>query len=395
MADNFEDDKDNKGKKKDSADFAQIMNVVNDIKGHVKSLNPVTFSTLRSTLADVFASHPEVAEFANIKEIFEQLELALKEEQQRVQAVIAGLINDENKAAEAKRLEEGAAEKLREEIERRAEVAGVYKAFDSFYPEVLNTQRKDNENLHEVFKATKAGRPLTEAEKEEFKKKPGQIAKEKAHSQHMELTKEVAEKEHKYHSENLEKVNKEIADRQPHEHQEIAHLVQKKDYHEKGLSEAEKKKEQYEVFHNERKQHAHNICVAVKLAKEKGINEDILQDFAVGFHEMHGVSHEKMAKELNKKEQYQQAFITLPSSRDQNQLSSESAAILHIQQGLEKKQITPDSDQKANQIKERGDNLKENLGRGKDQKPPLQKTGSITPDPTPVKDQVTGKRGRW
>ncbi|WP_250311077.1 hypothetical protein [Rickettsia endosymbiont of Oedothorax gibbosus] len=391
MADDFEDDKDNKGKKKDSADFAQIMNVVNDIKGHVKSLTPVTFATLRSTLADVFASHPEVAEFANIKEIFEQLELALKEEQQRVQAVIAGLINDENKAAEAKRLEEGAAEKLREEIERRAEVAGVYKTFDSFYPEVLNTQRKDNENLHEVFKATKAGRPLTEAEKEEFKKKPGQIAKEKAHSQHMELTKEVAEKEHKYHSENLEKVNKEIADQQPHEHQEIAHLVQKKDYHEKGLSEAEKKKEQYEVFHNERKQYAHNICVAEKLAKEKGCNEDILQMFVAEFQEVNGFTPKNMMKGLSTEEKQEEEFILLPPSKFQ-------AANLS-QQKLDTTQIVPNHDEKISKQMRHGNNIRQILDVNKDIKMQLQEGGAAkSPTPTPcilkAKDPNKGRGGR-
>ncbi len=70
--------------------------------------------------------------------------------------------------------------KEQEKIDREHKVQGIYKAFDSFYDDSLNRQRKDNESLHEIFEATKAGRKLTEEEKQKFSKTPEQIKEENA-----------------------------------------------------------------------------------------------------------------------------------------------------------------------------------------------------------------------
>ncbi|WP_425363886.1 hypothetical protein [Candidatus Tisiphia endosymbiont of Hybos culiciformis] len=250
MADDFDN---GKGKKKDSVDFAQIMNVVNDIKSHVKSLNPVTFESLRATLANVLDAHPEVAEFANIKEIFEQLELALKEEEQRVKAVIASLVNDENKAAEVKRLEEEAAEKAREEIERRAEVAGVYKAFDSFHKDFLDQQKEENKHLDDALKAIEEGRDIDEETKKKLTKTPEQIEEEKRLWQNIEQTYKTATDDEKRCIAEIQRIKKleEKVAHLPKNHPERVFLANERNGFEQIQGSAKTKKaecvEHYEV----------------------------------------------------------------------------------------------------------------------------------------------------
>jgi intracellular sulfur oxidation DsrE/DsrF family protein len=73
--------------------------------------------------------------------------------------------------------------KEQEKIDREYKVQGIYKAEDS-----LNRQRKDNESLHEIFEAIKAGRKFTEEEKQKFSKTPEQIKEENARSKHLTIS---------------------------------------------------------------------------------------------------------------------------------------------------------------------------------------------------------------
>ncbi len=398
MADNFEDDK---GQKKDSADFAQIMNVVNDIKGRVKDLNPVTFESLKSMLANVLDAHPEVAEFANIKEMFEQLELTLKEEEQRVKSAIVALINEENRAAEVKRIEEeaaAAAEKLREEIERRAEVAGVYKAFDSFHKDYLKEQQEESKHLDNAIKAIEEGREIDAETKKKLTKTPAQIEEEKRRWQHIKQTDKTAEEETKLHSaeiQNIKKLEEKVA-HLPANHPERVSLANTRKYHEHHHGLAEVKKAECAEHYKEMEKEAKKICHGMELAK--GCNKDILQKRAAVFHKLHGVVPEELVKEANKEIASKKSLS--PSLGD----GSLSPAI-SLQQSSDKQQVIPNSNEKEpiSKVTEQVEQIKEKLGYG--QKQPIvgktatgEKNGTITPNETPnakALDPKKGRAGRW
>ncbi|BFD45523.1 MAG: hypothetical protein DMENIID0002_01690 [Rickettsia endosymbiont of Sergentomyia squamirostris] len=363
-------------------------------KEYEKLEGRVRNATSRTQLASI------IADAANLALIASQYGIDLGGVLELIATAVSKTVHYETEQTQSKDSNEGViSAEEQERIDREQIVQGIYKGFDAFYNDSLNRQRKDNKNLHEVYEATKAGRELTEEEKKKYKKTPEEIAEEKARSQHMELTKKEAEKEKERHANAIKKI--EEREKQlvhlPEEHPERLVLANQKQHHEHHHGLANEKLEQYDVYHTERKQHAHNICIATKLAKEKGINEDFFKDQAAIFNEMHGAAPEKVAKELTTKEQ--QAFITLPLSRDGSPPSASPAALLSSQK-LEPKQIIPDPDKETSKIEERVCNLKKRLGGENEQKTPSDT--NIKPDPTPpnlkesnkVKGQGTGRAGR-
>ncbi|WP_341757009.1 MULTISPECIES: hypothetical protein [unclassified Candidatus Tisiphia] len=391
MADDFDDGKG----RKDMADFAQIMNVVNDIKGRVKDLNPVTFEALRAALANVLDAHPEVAEFANIKEIFEQLELALKEEQ-RVKAVIAALINDENRAAEAKRIEEEAAEKAREEIERRAEVAEVYKAFDSLRDTHVKGQDEDDKNLDAAIKALEEGREIDEETKRKLTKTPEQIEAEKRRWQHIDQTDKIADKEKKLHSDAIQKIKKleEKVAHLPENHPERVSLANKRKYHEHHNFVADTKKAECKECYDKEKKQVEKFRCGLAIAKEKGRKDykAFFQDRLTDLQEMHEVAPNKISERLITEETPQQTSTLLPPS--------ESQIVKLSPQKLDTTVIASNLDGTMNKQEELAGRIQKVLSGGKDIKMQLQEVGAAnpTPDPTPpvlkAKDPNKGKGGR-
>ncbi len=414
MADNFEDDK---GKKKDSADFAQIMNVVNDIKGRVKDLNPVTFESLKSVLANVLDAHPEVAEFANIKEMFEQLELTLKEEEQRVKSAIVALINEENRAAEVKRIEEeaaAAAEKLREEIERRAEVAGVYKAFDSFHKDYLKEQQEESKHLDNAIKAIEEGREIDAETKKKLTKTPAQIEEEKRRWQHIKQTDKTAEEETKLHSaeiQNIKKLEEKVA-HLPANHPERVSLANTRKYHEHHHGLAEVKKAECAEHYKEMEKDVEKTRRGAELAKKAGRKNDeaFFQNIAADINkicgvtpEKHDITPKKLVKEISTEISTEISLSPSPGSRSSAPLTSPA---MLLQQNSDTEQVAPNSNEKEriNKVTEQVEQIKEKLGYG--QKQPIavgktaigEKNGTITPNETPnakAPDPKKGRAGRW
>jgi hypothetical protein len=379
MADNFEDDK---GKKKDSADFAQIMNVVNDIKGRVKDLNAVTFESLKSMLANVLDAYPEVAEFANIKEMFEQLELTLKEEEQRVKSAIVALINEENRAAEVKRIEEEAAEKAREEIERRAEVAGVYKAFDSLADEHVKEQEEDDKNLDKVLKAIEEGKPIDEETKKKLTKTPEQIEAKNRRWQHIDQTDKIADKEKKLHFaeiQNIKKLEEKVA-HLPANHSERVSLANTRKYHEHHYGLAEAKKAKCEEYYDKKKKQDEKIRRGVVLAKLQGRDEEFRQMFIDRIQKIDSLSPEKIAQD-----------VQIKTTEEKTITSSKDKVILQSQQKPDDKHIISNFDKESNKSsKDLTNKLIKNLSEG--QKGKIVAGGSeiISPPPaTPNKVKPT------
>ena len=293
-------------------------------------------------------------------------------------------------------------EEEQERVNKEKKVGDIYKKFDSFHERYLKEQKEDNKNLDKVLEATEAGRELTEKEKKKLKKTPEQIEEERLRLQHIELTNKEAEEEHKYHSENIEKINHEILNLDHHhQHEQIAILAQKKKHHEHHRDLAETKKTECAEHYHERKERAKKICKGLELAKQKGVNEGYFQDEAAIFHELHGIAPKEIAQEMHTDIPQKQSSIIPPGGRDSSLLGS--PAVLPSQQELDAKQIIPDPDKETSKIEERVCNLKKRLGGGNEQKTPSQETDTnIKPDPTPpnlkesnkVKGQGTGRAGR-
>ncbi|OZG31857.1 hypothetical protein [Rickettsia endosymbiont of Culicoides newsteadi] len=398
MADNFEDDK---GKKKDSADFAQIMNVVNDIKGRVKDLNPVTFESLKSMLANVLDAHPEVAEFANIKEMFEQLELTLKEEEQRVKSAIVALINEENRAAEVKRIEEEAAEKAREEIERRAEVAGVYKTFDSFHKDYLKEQQEESKHLDNAIKAIEEGREIDAETKKKLTQTPAQIEEEKRRWQHIKQTDETAEEEKKLHSneiQNIKKLEEKVA-HLPANHPERVSLANTRKYHEHHHGLAEVKKAECAEHYKIMDECAEKVRRLEEASKRTGRDEELSQLLKQNLHKIHEITSNPLVKETSREVVQEPSLSLLPDG-------SSAPTAMSLQQSSDKQQVIPNYDEKerTNKVTEQVEQIKEKLGYGQKQSTAAGKTatgeknGTITPNETPnakALDPKKGRAGRW
>lgn len=234
--------------------------------------------------------------------------------------------------------------KEQERIDREYKVQGIYKAFDSFYEDSLNRQRKDNESLHEIFEAIKAGRELTEEEKQKFSKTPEQIKEENARSKHMRLTKKLAKIEREHHSNEIKKIE-ECEEQVKHlseDHPERVLLANQKKHHEGYRNLVNKKIDQYKAYKQGIKQHAYNICLNKELAENNRCNENTAQFWEEVFHKIYDVTPEEMAKKLTPTEKQPQTFITLLPSKARSALSSENLAVLASQQELDTKQIISD-----------------------------------------------------
>lgn len=393
MADNFDEGKVNK---KDAADFLQVMNVVNDIKGQVKSLKPFTFVALRETLANVLASHPDIAGFANIKEIFEQLELAIQEEEQRIQRAVSSLINENNKATEDKRLEEEATEKAREEIQRRAEVAGVYKVFDSFHKDYLKEQKEKNKHLDDAIKAIAEGREIDNKIKKKLTKTPAPIEEEKRCWQHIKQTDETAEEEKKLHSNEIQNI-KNLEQKVAHlkeDHPEKVSLANKRKYHEYHHDLAEAKIVECAEHYKIRDERAEKLHLAAKTFKLTGRKEAFLQNQLTRLQKTYDIAPKKISKGLATEETCQQTSSLLSQS--------ESQVVELSQQKLDTTAIASHLDGKTNKPERLAGRIQKVLSGGKDIKMQLQEVGAanktLTPNPTPpilkAKDSNKGIIGR-
>ncbi|WP_341760946.1 hypothetical protein [Candidatus Tisiphia endosymbiont of Thecophora atra] len=267
--------------------------------------------------------------------------------------------------------------KEQEKIDKEHNVQGIYKAFDSFYDDSLNRQRKDNESLHEIFEATKAGRKLTEEEKQKFSKTPEQIKEENARSKHMRLTKKLAKIEREHHSNEIKKIE-ECEEQVKHlseDHPERVLLANQKKHHEGYRNLVNKKIDQYKAYKQGIKQQAYDICLNKELAENNRCNEDIAQSWDEVFHKIYDVTPEEMAKKLTPTEK-------------QPQTSSKNLAVLASQQELDTKLDTKQiiSDYK----------LEKHMGilsakENKDTQ--LQRTNSINLNPN-TKDTSKGRGGR-
>ncbi len=373
MVDNSDD---KKREKKDIANFGQVINFVNDISKRVKEQpNPVTFASLRGTLIGVVESHPEIAEFANLKEIVEKLERDLEAREEELRLEQLSKITEDDRAREVAR-EIAKPEKLQAEMLRYLEVTAIYQKFDSFHLEYLAEQRADNENLDKVSEATQAGRELTDAEKKEFIKTHEQIEKEKLKWQHIERTGKEANIEEQHCSEHIERINNQLNDLDiNHRSERAVGLRSELEHYKHRRNLAKNKQAEYAEHYHERKEDAKKVCKGLELAEQKGVNKDVYQGFAERLHEIHGISAKDLAKE-------------------------ESTEILPPQQ----KSKATDFDKQINKQDKRAGKLQQILGGEEKKKGQLQKNAnSITPDPTPnlkannlnkVKSQDTGKAGR-
>ncbi|WP_375331767.1 hypothetical protein [Candidatus Tisiphia endosymbiont of Temnostethus pusillus] len=277
--------------------------------------------------------------------------------------------------------------KEQEKIDREHKFQGIYKAFDSFYDDSLNRQRKDNESLHEIFEATKAGRKLTEEEKQKFSKTPEQIKEENARSKHMRLTKKLAKIEREHHSNEIKKIE-EYEEQVKHlseNHPERVLLANQKKHHEDYCNLVNKKIDQYKAYKQGIKQQAYNICLNKELAENNRCNEGLVQSWEEVFHKIYDITPEEMAKKLTPMEKQPQTFITLPPSKSRSTLSSKSLAVPVSQQELDTKQIISDY------------KLEKHMGilSGKENKDTqLQRTNSINLNNPKDKDTSKGRGGR-
>lgn len=281
--------------------------------------------------------------------------------------------------------------KEQETIDREHKFQGIYKAFNSFYEDSLNRQRKDNESLHEIFEAIKADRKLTEEEKQKFSKTPEQIKEENARSKHMRLTKKLAKIEREHHSNEIKKIE-ECEEQVKHlseNHPERVLLANQKKYHEGYRNLVNKKIDQYKAYKQEIKQHAYNICLNKELAENNRCNEDLVQAWEEVFHKIYDVTPKEMAKKLTPMEKQPQTFITLPPSKARSAFSSKSLAVPVSQQELDTKQII--SDYKLEQYM---GILSGKVSGEENKDTKLQRTNSINLNNPKDKDTSKGRGGR-
>ncbi|WP_425363779.1 hypothetical protein [Candidatus Tisiphia endosymbiont of Hybos culiciformis] len=97
MADDFDD---GKGNKKDSADFAQLDNAVNDIKSQMRSTNPAELARLNASITSLLSSDLPPEMLAKLKDLLS----SITEKEERAEQVIRYTQEEQSKAAEEARL---------------------------------------------------------------------------------------------------------------------------------------------------------------------------------------------------------------------------------------------------------------------------------------------------
>ncbi|WP_375319038.1 hypothetical protein [Candidatus Tisiphia endosymbiont of Oplodontha viridula] len=185
MADDFDDDK---GKKKDMADFAQFENAINDVKSQIHSTNPAELARLNASIASLLSSNLPSEILSKLKD----LQAVVSEREERAEQVVRYTQEEQSREAEEARLLQEHIEFLEKEAKianevREQELKQHFEDFNSIKDEahkqeqediaLLAQAAKDPNSLTAAQRAQLMGQYATNEEKEEAEKKQQQMKK--------------------------------------------------------------------------------------------------------------------------------------------------------------------------------------------------------------------------
>ncbi|UCM85538.1 MAG: hypothetical protein LF885_06130 [Rickettsia endosymbiont of Culicoides impunctatus] len=156
MADNFEDDKDDKNNKgqKDIAYLAQFDNVVNDIKLQIHTTNPAELARLNASITSLLNSNLPPETLAKLQ----NLQAFVREREEQAEQVVLSQQLEEERKAEADRLasllerEVKEAAKLEQIHQETARLEEQHKEFTKDADEYLSAMKDENAKLDDVIK---------------------------------------------------------------------------------------------------------------------------------------------------------------------------------------------------------------------------------------------------
>jgi hypothetical protein len=306
---------------------AQVKNVINKIIGRINAFNPTEIQQLKSSAASISPEgvDPEIA-----KELKDLIASIIAKEKEEKNSLIANILSENQRITD----EAAQVQAWKEEMLRFMETQAVYSSFDAISTEYLKQQEDRNTNLDAALKDTKSGREISQELRQQLARTPKDIEEEKEKWAKIHNARIVAHNEHRHHSTEIEKIDKEIQNVNHSTHAEkIIFLKQKKDFHIAQQEVANNKIKETAKHYDERKKEAIKIGQGLELAKKPDIKSFWVDQAKVfeSIHEVHPDNVKLSTKALDQAGKIKKSF-------EQNKDRGQNNSRTDTQAGQEEKQ---------------------------------------------------------